>query len=355
MKEILADIWEFISRNRSDGEGRCLDFTNKRDQIKILFLSLGMILFVSAVGYFVWIVPIVRTTDTKNWAQTEATITFMGFKDNGDELRFDVRYAYNFGDRKFEATRYAYADKWESCPLLLGIGSKIDCFVNPANPSQSIVARTYPTSLKLWSLLPFVLLTFSLAAFVKVLWYIAFHEQAVTKTRNTVGLAPSDRVKTSIAGLLFLGLGVFFAYLVIVRPLNTAYQIRQWQPASCDVQSMSINDNKNGTSWNTHVDVLYHYEFENDKYQSTVYQPEHTITASDDDAVEVLAPGNQTTCYVNPRNPAEAVMVKPRIPAIWFLFASIPLIFVAIGIGIIWYIIRQTVAARKQATGPSLK
>src|SRR3989339_349901 len=316
-----------------------MDFTKRQDQIKILFISLGMAIFMLFLGYFIFAAPALRTKAAKDWTQTEAAISFMGFKGSGDETEFDVRYVYTFAGRKFEATRYAYVEGWESCPIPLCEGMKIKCFVNPANPVQSIITHKYSKGFIFWLLLPLSIFILSLGGFAKALWCMIFYKSSVQKEPITI-LPASYKIKSLIGAAIFIGLGVFFANLII-KPLVTKEQVDSWQQIPCVIHSIEVKEKGKEPYWETYVDISYSYEFEGRRYNSIIYKREYTVTG-DDDAVELFAPGAKATCYVNLANPAEAVMVKPQVSGLLYMGMAIPIVFITIGIGIILYIIRHS-------------
>jgi hypothetical protein len=64
-------------------------------------------------------------------------------------------------------------------------------------------------------------------------------------------------------------------------------------------------------------------------------------------------PGRKTVCYVNPKDPAEAVLVRGFTPSMWF--GLFPLIFVAVGGGGMYAMIRKMREKGQPAGEPSSK
>src|SRR6185369_463754 len=62
------------------------------------------------------------------------------------------------------------------------------------------------------------------------------------------------------------------------------------------------------------------------------------------------APGTRATCYVNPSNPDEAVLERP-LPTVLFML-PLPLLFIAIGVGAVWFTWRPSKSQTEEAAAP---
>jgi hypothetical protein len=90
------------------------------------------------------------------------------------------------------------------------------------------------------------------------------------------------------------------------------------------------NDSDDGTTYS--VDILYRYEVNGREYRSNRYSFMGGSSSGYDGKAEVVRqypPGQRATCYVNPGNPTDAVLVRGFTPLMWF--GLLPLAFLLAG------------------------
>lgn len=130
--------------------------------------------------------------------------------------------------------------------------------------------------------------------------------------------------------LLFgLGFSAFFVW-----PAVRVMQARSWVEVPCEILESRVASHAGEDGSTYSVEVRYHYtvdgrEHTSDRYQflggsSSGYEGKARV-------VEGLPPGTRTVCWVDPEDPAEAVLVR-RFTA-GYLFGLLPLVFVAVGAG----------------------
>ncbi len=122
-------------------------------------------------------------------------------------------------------------------------------------------------------------------------------------------------------GLLFVGVGLF--------SVGQAWQARSWPAIPCQIIASAATQ----TDDQYKFEVRYRYTFEGRDHESTKHEKSPTAD-SDYAAMQRLVlrypAGSDATCYVNPRDPAEAVLKRPGFGFVFMIpFASI---FVAIGV-----------------------
>jgi hypothetical protein len=105
---------------------------------------------------------------------------------------------------------------------------------------------------------------------------------------------------------------------------------------SSKVRSHSSDD---GTTYS--VDILYRYQFNGKQYKSNRYGfigGSSSGRGGKQAIVKQYPPGSEKTCYVNPDDPAEAVLHRGLS---WmFLLGLIPIVFGAIGFGGLYFMLR---------------
>lgn len=131
-----------------------------------------------------------------------------------------------------------------------------------------------------------------------------------------------------------LVLGLLFLYAGAVLPLFRFYASHQWAAVPCTIMASGLKSD-GGRSYTE--DVVYAYEVAGKTYQGNRYglvQSWHSrITERkriEADLVTRYPPGSRATCYVNPDNPAEAILHRHLNP-VGFWYAPLALILTMLG------------------------
>lgn len=149
--------------------------------------------------------------------------------------------------------------------------------------------------------------------------------------------ARKDRKGKRSAGCFFtvfllfgLGFSAFFTW-----PIVEIIQARSWRETPCTILASEVvrhSGSKGGTTYS--VAVTFEYFVEDQRYTSSRYKfmgGSSSGQAGKQEIVNRLPPGTKTVCYVNRRDPSEAVIDRGFTSDL--LFGLIPLIFVLIGAG----------------------
>lgn len=135
---------------------------------------------------------------------------------------------------------------------------------------------------------------------------------------------------------VFLLAGLGFG-LIFFIPAYKAVMARGWTPVECEIVSSDVGAHY-GDSTTYSIDVSYRYVFDGAEYTSDRYEflgGSSSGFKSKKKKVDALPVGSTTTCYVDSDHPAEAVLYRGFS---WiYLFALLPLVFIAIGGGgVLW-------------------
>lgn len=147
-----------------------------------------------------------------------------------------------------------------------------------------------------------------------------------------------DRAK----GKLFLGcfFTVFMLFglgmsAVFLWPLVNIVQAKNWRATPCRILSSKVGTHSGSKGGSTYsVDVTYEYFVDDQRYVGTRYKFMGGSSSGYEGKKEIvdrLRPGTATTCYVNRRDPNDAVIERGFTADIFF--GGIPLVFAAIGAG----------------------
>jgi hypothetical protein len=139
---------------------------------------------------------------------------------------------------------------------------------------------------------------------------------------------------------MFLAVGLAATYAFAVRPWVKVWAARSWTPVTCHILSSEVTEH-HGDSTTYGVAIAYVYEIDGRAYEGTRYDFT-TGSSSGRKAKKAIVAnyreGRETVCYVNPANPAEAVIERSRVRD-WG-FGLMPLVFVLVGAGGVVFSVR---------------
>lgn len=146
-------------------------------------------------------------------------------------------------------------------------------------------------------------------------------------------------------GLLFAAVGFVAFYFVSLRPVLRASASSDWPEAECVILESKLatsRGSKGGTTYR--VEVNYRYTWSGHTYDGDRYDFSSGFTNVGVDAMRAavasLPAGRRTVCYVDPDSPSTAVLSRKNPVTVWF--GAFTLIFPAVGLGIIFFSIRNS-------------
>ena len=131
---------------------------------------------------------------------------------------------------------------------------------------------------------------------------------------------------------IFAIAGFAFLFLFFILPLCKIVDAMHWVATPCEITRSSVRT-EGGDHDTYSVDLAYTYTVAGRHYTGTRY---HFSTGSSSGyagkaaVVALYPPGKKTICYVNPRDPADAVIQRGLTPDLWA--GLIPMVFVIAGI-----------------------
>lgn len=142
----------------------------------------------------------------------------------------------------------------------------------------------------------------------------------------------------------FLGMGLLFLVL-IGREVFKHVRPYAWDAVECVIVESGIDEraDKRSGDRSYHFQVRYRYEYDYEPHQSTRVSIGYNGSSDYSEAQRLARQyfvDSPATCYVNPSDPSEAVL-RRQVP--WGgLFAIVPLVFVAVGGGGIYFVWKGT-------------
>ncbi len=140
----------------------------------------------------------------------------------------------------------------------------------------------------------------------------------------------------SLFFLFFFGMGSAFTVLMVVE-LGRGLRQRAWQSVPCKIVASEVQDRRDSDKPYVFT-VSYVYEYAHRTYSGSVYERNYKASETYSQARKLAQKypvGLATFCYVNPQMPADAVLKRDSL--LFALFLFIPLVFVAIGAGGLYF------------------
>jgi hypothetical protein len=298
------------------------------------FLTLFFLIFFSAGVAFTWMMgrQLLQALATRSWQPVDCTIIGESITQKAPYLA-KVNYRYPLCGQMFNSNvvQVGYtgsADYYQAQRILdaYQVGSHAMCRVNPAS---------------VWTLLG---LLFPMVFVVIGAGGIYFVWRSPSRAIKPISVNKAKAIPVVVLGVFFTVGLVLIGFLV---PMLIRYRSAQhWTAVPCDILHSSVKttsgDADSGDTYS--VDVLFRYRFNNKRYESSRYT---LVSYSSSGYAEKkivsdsLDQNRRQTCYVNPFDPAEAVLDRGS-SAIYIILGIAAAITLSIGGGGIGVMLRQT-------------
>jgi len=314
----------------------------------LAFFLMGSLFEVFTIREFVVILR------TYSWQQTPCRILSSEVVSNEGDYRFAVRYEYAVGSDTFVGEKFKRNfhdgdyDKQSGRVQQYPVGSPAVCFVNPANPSEAVLQRD---SLLFGLVILFPLLFIGIGGIgIYAMW-------ARIKPKPVETRPISDSSKGRRALIVFLSIfalvGLGMMWPLCVRPIYKVIDARNWIETPCRVLHAEVrsHDSDDGTTYS--VDILYEYTADGKVWRSNRYDflgSSSSGRSGKQAVVDQYRAMPRPVCFVNPANPAEAVLV--RKPTAKLLICLFPWVFFLIGAGGIVGVLRSARRSKAAAWLP---
>jgi hypothetical protein len=251
--------------------------------------------------------------------------------ESGRPYEFVVEYRYDAGREWLTSTRWsskeATFERMDDVQRLAHryrVATRTVCWRNPDDPREVMLERQ---SLLFAGVLLFPLIFVVVGA--GGIW-------AVWSKARPGDRPISERAAASGAGtgclrmffLVFLIVGAVVLWMMTLGPLLRIAAARSWVPTPCLILSSRVIAHTDSDGSSYRVDILFAYTFDGVERQSSRY--DFSRGSSSGYATKAAVVGNypagaETTCYVNPRDPAEG-------PYKALAFGAIGLVFFLVGL-----------------------
>jgi hypothetical protein len=132
-------------------------------------------------------------------------------------------------------------------------------------------------------------------------------------------------------GIFLLG-GLAFTQGMILHPYFQSRAAREWKETPCRIISSEVKSHRDSDATTYSVEISYAYKIGGREFRSNRYQLPRFFSSGRQAKAATVARfprGKATVCFVNPRNPADAVLDRGFASIGWF--ALLPLAFIGVG------------------------
>jgi hypothetical protein len=303
-------------------------------------LSSLFFLVFGGVGLIVtaWLgMQVYRDAQTWKWPAVACTILESGITDKGGNSPYavHVHYQYEWQGKSYSSQQLStqtksFSDYSKAQRLADRFGSdtKAVCYVNAAKPTDAVLQRT-PLWSALFIVIPLIFAFVGLGGLYMVWRKTPVSPRATAATAKTL----HGHKFPLFFWLAFLVIGSIVSFFIIVLPLIRTIQARDWKAVPCTIISSRVqyHSSDDGTTYS--IDILYRYEIDGREYKANRYTflgGSSSGRRGKQKVVNQHPPGAKKICYVNPRDPTDAVLNRGLSPVMFF--GLLPLVFVAIGI-----------------------
>ena len=137
-----------------------------------------------------------------------------------------------------------------------------------------------------------------------------------------------------LLGSVFLGLGLLALYFAFIGPLIKIIGARAWKATDCRIISSALRTHRGSKSTTYSIDISFAYVWESHEYVSNRYSfftGSSSGTSGKEAVIRHFPPGSAAVCYVDPAEPAQAVLERGLTSSAWFGLIALP--FIGVGVG----------------------
>ncbi len=158
-----------------------------------------------------------------------------------------------------------------------------------------------------------------------------------------------------ILGAVFAAVGLGFLVLGIGADLYDARRMDGWRPVPGALQHLEVVSRRSDNSTVYKLEARYTYTYQGRRYHGSrvgIHTGADNIGTWHQDTYRRLRAARPLTVWVNPRDPAEAVLVREPRPEMLAFKGLFVLVFGGIGAGMLYWSRRQRRRAREAAGHP---
>jgi hypothetical protein len=307
--------------------------------------SLLFLIFAAAglVGTLALLWGIWQKSAVYRWTPTECAVVASSVEEHPEAgkdtgaFRFVVSYAYAFRSERHLSTQYAPGYHGSSDVATArrlaerySPGTNVPCWVNPEMPTAATLARPSLWAAFLALLIPLIFLAVGGTGIVKS-WRLPQDSYAEAPPHPEIYVSRPAVIFFAVFLLIAAGLAWPFS----IQPAARLLAARSWPAAPCTVKASRLRSEASRRSISYSPDILYTYTVAGRERESNRYdllgRSGTDVDGKQAKIVHRYPVGARTVCYVNPKDPDDAVLSKD-----WSTFHParfLPLAMLLLGIG----------------------
>jgi hypothetical protein len=308
----------------------------------LLFFAMGMLFEVLTIREFG------RVLGQRSWQRVPCRITRSGVQEQNDSEKpfvFATGFAYEYQGRSYTGSAYkrgykgseTYSDA-QKIARRYPVGLSLSCYVSPTNPAEAVLKRE-SLAMGLFIFLPLVFVLIGAGG----LYGTWLAKPKAGKPIATKPIAGGKKGKYGLAAFfgIFAIAGLGMLYPLGIKPITKTLDARSWIETPCKVLRAEVRSHEGDDSTTYSVYIFYEYEFNDQTYQNDGYDfvgGSSSGYRSKARVVDRYRSAANPVCYVNPEDPADAVLKRGF--HVKLLLALFPLPFLLVGLGGVYYTLR---------------
>lgn len=296
--------------------------------VSSLFLIGGIFLIIKGVKEASWIeVPCEIERLEVTWQQAEA-----------EPFDIETVFSYQYEGQNYRSERFSSnssrGDDYEKLyEKTLDAREQSACYLDPANPSEAVLATSPLT------ILAGGILTAVSTLFLAIGLWIGLSSRRKGKALSSGGKTSQSARKSRAGPIAF---SIFFlvgliAFLLFSLPSFRKHQaLKSWPSAPATVIWSEVRSHQGDDGTTYSVDIFYQYRFQGNDYHSNRYKFLRGSSSGRAAKAEIVASypaGRSLEVFVNPEKPWQAVIERRPGWALVFLFFPAPFLLIG-GIGL---------------------
>ncbi len=298
-----------------------------------------------------------RAAGQRFWKRVPCMIVSSEVKEVGGESPYvaAISYQYDFGGRQYSGSVYkrgcSASDTYSGAREIVQkypVGRATACYVNPGNPAEAVLKRN-SLLIGFAALFPLIFVVIGAGGV-----YFIWRKAPPAEAKPIAPIAPRAKAGSKYAKaalfVLFAAVGGGMLYPLGIRPIAKTIDAGSWVPTPCKVLRAEVRDHDSDDGTTYSVYILYQYDFNGQTYKCDRYEFLGGSSSGYERkarVVEQYRTAANLVCYVNPKDPSEAVLKRGFHAKL--LLALVPLPFLLIGVGGLVHLLR----GKRESTSPS--
>jgi hypothetical protein len=301
----------------------------------LFFFAMGLLFEVFILREFA------RAAGQRSWKPAPCMIVAGEVREIGGQSPYAVAvsYQYDYGGRRYSGSVYkrghSACDTYSGAQKIVQrypVGRATVCYVNPNNAAEAVLKRD-SVLIGFVALFPLIFVAIGAGGI-----YFIWRRSPPVEAKPIAPIARRTKGTGKYAMAVFFSIfaiaGGAMLYPLGIRPIARTIDAGNWLPTPCKVLQAEVrsHDSDDGTTYS--VDILYEYKFNSRTYKcdryaflggsSSGYEGKARV-------VEQYRTAANLVCFVNPRDPSEAVLKRGFHAKL--LLALFPLPFLLVGVG----------------------